>query len=194
MSKLKKIAITIKNQLFQVKAEELKGRIWFHWKGKIFVLHRSDLSLNPHSAPKTIHINEKKAFEMIGFENAGLKGPSAQRKELKSDGKIKADGYKHLILSPMPGEIVKIRVRPGQEVADGYKHLILSPMPGEIVKIRVRPGQEVKENQTVLVLSSMKMEYTVKAPDKGFIKLVKVKEGDRVSADQELVEMTKSLK
>ncbi|MYE07192.1 MAG: acetyl-CoA carboxylase biotin carboxyl carrier protein subunit [Oligoflexia bacterium] len=167
MSKLKKIAITIKNQLFQVKAEELKGRIWFHWKGKIFVLHRSDLSLHPHSAPKTIHINEKKAFEMIGFENAGLKGPSAQRKELKSDGKIKADGY---------------------------KHLILSPMPGEIVKIRVRPGQEVKENQTVLVLSSMKMEYTVKAPDKGFIKLVKVKEGDRVSADQELVEMTKSLK
>ena len=73
------------------------------------------------------------------------------------------------------------------------KHIVLSPMPGQIVKILVHPGQEVKENQTVLVLSSMKMEYTLKAPNKGFIKSVKVKEGERVSADQALVEITKFL-
>lgn len=76
---------------------------------------------------------------------------------------------------------------------DPDKNCILSPMPGQIVKVLAHSGVEVEENQTLLVLSSMKMEYTLKAPNKGFIKSVKVKEGEKVSADQKLVEIVKSL-
>ena len=66
---------------------------------------------------------------------------------------------------------------------------ILSPIPGQIMKIPVQSGTTAKENQTLLILSSMKMEYTVKAPQAGIVKSVKVKEGEMVSAHQKLIEM-----
>ena len=64
---------------------------------------------------------------------------------------------------------------------------ILSPMPGQIVKVFVTPGREVTENQTLIILSSMKMEYMIKSPAKAVVKDVKVKEGEQVAAHQELV-------
>ena len=64
---------------------------------------------------------------------------------------------------------------------------VLSPMPGQIVKVFVTPGMKVKENQTLVVLSSMKMEYTIKSPVKAVVKLIKVKEGEQVIAHQELI-------
>ena len=127
MGKIKQIEITVKDQLFYIKTEELNNRIWFHLSGRIFILDQKKLS--------------------------------------SSD----------------------------QAKKDPDKNLVLSPMPGQIVKVLVQFGSEVEENQTLLILSSMKMEYTLKASKKGFIKSVKVKEGEKVSADQELVEITKSV-
>ncbi len=37
---MKQLKITIKGQTFQVKAEELKGQIWFHFDGHTFVLDK----------------------------------------------------------------------------------------------------------------------------------------------------------
>ena len=64
---------------------------------------------------------------------------------------------------------------------------ILAPMPGQIVKILTVTGQKVLKNQTLLILSAMKMEYTLKAPYHGEVSGVKVKEGDKVTVDQELI-------
>ena len=111
---------------------------------------------------------------------------------------IKAEELNHHIWFHLNGRIF---VMDKEQVKKSFvskknwdEKFVLSPMPGQIVKILVTSGMEVKENQTLLVLSSMKMEYTLKAPDKGFIKSVKVKEGERVSADQKLVEITKFVK
>ncbi len=67
------------------------------------------------------------------------------------------------------------------------ENVILSPMPGQIIKVLVQSGVQVEENQTLLVLSSMKMEYTIKSPVKAVIDLIKVKEGEQVTAHQDLV-------
>lgn len=67
------------------------------------------------------------------------------------------------------------------------ENLVLSPMPGRIVKVLVQIGSQVEENQTLLILSSMKMEYTIKSPVKAIIKLIKVKEEEQVNAHQELI-------
>ena len=74
-----------------------------------------------------------------------------------------------------------------RETGASNENLILSPMPGRIVRVLVQIGSQVEENQTLLILSSMKMEYTIKSPVKAVIKLIKVKEGEQVSAHQELV-------
>ncbi len=47
---------------------------------------------------------------------------------------------------------------------------IISPMPGKITKILVRPGDLVEENQNVIVLEAMKMEYSLKAQLKGVVR------------------------
>ena len=74
-----------------------------------------------------------------------------------------------------------------EKVKSANENVILSPMPGRIIKVLAEPGSQVEENQTLLILSSMKMEYTIKSPVGAVVELVKVKEGEQVVAHQELV-------
>lgn len=73
------------------------------------------------------------------------------------------------------------------------ERFIVSPMPGQVVKLLAQPGMKVKENQTLVILSSMKMEYVLKSEIKGVIKSVKTKEGETVSSDQILVEISNNI-
>lgn len=64
---------------------------------------------------------------------------------------------------------------------------ISSPMPGKIVKILVKVGDEVKEGTTVIIVEAMKMqsEYKVKT-DRTIVDIL-VKEGDAIDGNQPLV-------
>jgi len=64
---------------------------------------------------------------------------------------------------------------------------IISPMPGKVVKILVKPGDEVEKGQTVVVVSAMKMESEFKARKEGKVKEVFVKEGDLVEGNKILI-------
>lgn len=66
---------------------------------------------------------------------------------------------------------------------------IIAPMPGSIIQVTVKPGDEVAEGDVVLILEAMKMENEVCAPRKGKIKSIFVYEGQTVSADAPLFEM-----
>jgi biotin carboxyl carrier protein len=65
--------------------------------------------------------------------------------------------------------------------------IISSPMPGKIVKIPVKVGDEVQAGDTVIIVSAMKMESEYKVKMDRVIKEIKVKEGDTVAADQPLI-------
>src|SRR5579871_3907208 len=45
--------------------------------------------------------------------------------------------------------------------------LILSPMPGKILKLNASEGQTFKVGETLCVLEARKMEYSLKAPFDG---------------------------
>ena len=64
----------------------------------------------------------------------------------------------------------------------------MSPMPGLVVSIDVKAGQEVKEGETVAVIEAMKMQNIIKAERDGVVKSVGPKAGDSVAADDVLVE------
>ena len=66
-------------------------------------------------------------------------------------------------------------------------NVISSPMPGRIMRVLVKEGEEVEAGQTVVVVSAMKMESEYKSPKKGIIKHVHVKDGDIVAGHQPLV-------
>lgn len=66
---------------------------------------------------------------------------------------------------------------------------IVTPMPGRVVRIPVKKGQQVTKGQTVIVISAMKMESEYKSPADGVVKKVYVKEGDTIQGHQPLVEI-----
>ncbi|MEZ4792165.1 MAG: acetyl-CoA carboxylase biotin carboxyl carrier protein subunit [Gelidibacter sp.] len=65
---------------------------------------------------------------------------------------------------------------------------IKAPMPGLILDLNVKVGQEVKENDALLILEAMKMENVLTSPRDGIIKSISVKKGDAVEKNQLLIE------
>lgn len=58
---------------------------------------------------------------------------------------------------------------------------LLSQIPGRVVSIMVKAGDQIKKGDSVIVLESMKMQVAVKAHKDGQVKDTKVKIGDTVS-------------
>ncbi|MDR0921300.1 MAG: acetyl-CoA carboxylase biotin carboxyl carrier protein subunit [Lactobacillales bacterium] len=64
---------------------------------------------------------------------------------------------------------------------------IKSPMPGTILKVLVKPGEQVKANQPLLILEAMKMENEIVAPKDGTIVDVAVIGGQVVDSSDLLL-------
>ena len=64
---------------------------------------------------------------------------------------------------------------------------IVSPIPGKVVKIFVKPGQKVKVGDTIIIISAMKMDSEFKTNKDGTVKKINVKEGDTVKGGKKLV-------
>ncbi len=58
--------------------------------------------------------------------------------------------------------------------------IIKAPMPGVVVEVLVRQGQQVKRGDIVLILESMKMQNEFKAPRDGTVHAIRVEPGDKV--------------
>jgi biotin carboxyl carrier protein len=66
------------------------------------------------------------------------------------------------------------------------KHIV-APMPGKVVDILVKEGDEILEYQEVLILEAMKMENAIPTPVAGKVKEIKVKKDDTVATQQVLM-------
>jgi glutaconyl-CoA/methylmalonyl-CoA decarboxylase subunit gamma len=68
-------------------------------------------------------------------------------------------------------------------------HQVKAPLPGTIMQIFVKPGDNVKRNDKLLVYEAMKMENNLVAEKEGTVKAVKVNTGDNVMQGDVLFEM-----
>lgn len=66
---------------------------------------------------------------------------------------------------------------------------VVAPLPGRIVDLKVKVGDQVKAGDDVAVLEAMKMENTVTSDYAGTVKQVLVKVGDNVASDAVLIEI-----
>ena len=80
------------------------------------------------------------------------------------------------------------RRMPPKPQADTSK-MVLSPMPGLIVRVAVAPGQDIKVGQELLVLEAMKMENVLRAETDGKVEKIEIAAGDTVSSDQLLISL-----
>jgi len=64
---------------------------------------------------------------------------------------------------------------------------IIAPMPGKVLQVLVKPGQEVEEGTPLLVLEAMKMENILKSPASGIVQEVHISENETVDKNQKLI-------
>ncbi len=79
------------------------------------------------------------------------------------------------------------RLMPPKKVADTGKQ-VLCPMPGLVVSIAVKEGQEVKAGETVAIVEAMKMENVLRAEIDGTVKRINAKPGDSLAVDAVILE------
>ena len=82
---------------------------------------------------------------------------------------------------PPPGAVVESAPNPTKVFA--------APMPGTILSIEVRPGDQVVTGDTVCVLEAMKMQQHLRADWSGVIKSVLVTVGQQVMDGTPIVEL-----
>ena len=73
---------------------------------------------------------------------------------------------------------------------DGNNDHVGSPLPGQVAKIFVQPGNKVIKGDKLLVIEAMKMETTINAEKSGTVKSINVLSGDNVETKDLLVEIS----
>jgi len=68
---------------------------------------------------------------------------------------------------------------------DGIK----APMPGVVLRVKVKEGERIKAGEHVLTIEAMKMENEIKAPYDGIVGKIHIAESDSVSEEDLLVEL-----
>lgn len=71
-------------------------------------------------------------------------------------------------------------------IVGGGDRNLASQIPGRVVSIAAKAGQEVKKGDVIVVLESMKMQVAVKAHKDGSLKEIRVKQGASVARNDVL--------
>jgi biotin carboxyl carrier protein len=81
---------------------------------------------------------------------------------------------------------------PREEMNTPAGGTVKAPMPGQVIKINVTPGDNVEAGQGLVVVEAMKMEHEMRSPTKAIVEQVYVVVGQQVDAFQPLVELRPS--
>ena len=81
----------------------------------------------------------------------------------------------------------RLRKAAGQTSTQKGKFTLQAPMPGLVIDIPVKVGDEVKEGQVLLILESMKMQNELTTPRDGKIARIQAKVNDNVERKQILL-------
>jgi pyruvate carboxylase subunit B len=74
-----------------------------------------------------------------------------------------------------------------EEASESNSLVVMSPMPGMVVKVEVHEGDEVEKGDGLVILEAMKMENELKAPVRGRVISVHVRGGAAVEKGEQLV-------
>ena len=71
----------------------------------------------------------------------------------------------------------------------GSLYVVKAPLPGIIMQVAVKEGDEVKRGTTLLIYEAMKMENKLVSEKDGIVKSLKVNAGDSILQGDVLLEI-----
>lgn len=83
----------------------------------------------------------------------------------------------------------RLKAAAGQTGDDSGAYTLRAPMPGLVVKVPVKIGDEIEKGAVLVILESMKMQNELKSPRAGVVTAVEIKEGDSVEQKQVMVSL-----
>lgn len=136
-------------------------------------------ALDNHPTPDGYHVlDENKAYHVtppkVG-QNPKTGTIHVNEKRFRFDI---MDHYDQLVNSMGLDVVVEIKVTD-----------IVAPMPGLILDIMVKAGDEVEAGSSILILEAMKMENVIKAEGNGVVKSVNFNISDTVDKGAVIIEM-----
>lgn len=84
---------------------------------------------------------------------------------------------------------VKTQVVAKRKAETGNQYHIGATMPGSVLEILVKEGENVKKGQALMVTEAMKMETTIEAPFDGIIEKIHILEGEAIQTQDLLIEL-----
>ena len=73
----------------------------------------------------------------------------------------------------------------------GLAGSVTAPLPGLVLELLVREGDEVKAGQDLMVMEAMKMENKIQSPHDGVVKRIFVQQGANVAEGDKLFEVSR---
>jgi acetyl-CoA carboxylase biotin carboxylase subunit len=103
---------------------------------------------------------------------------------------VVSSGSKYFVHNERIGSItLKLQDRLPEKKKEKVKGNYEAPIPSQIVKILVSPGQMITSGDTLMILVSMKMENAITADADGTLEEIYVSEGDNVEAGTVLMKI-----
>jgi propionyl-CoA carboxylase alpha chain len=89
----------------------------------------------------------------------------------------------------LPARLAALAARMPEKAPPDLSRLLLSPMPGLLVRLHVSVGDKVEPGQPLATVEAMKMENILRAPRGGTVKAVDAAEGMTLAADAVILEL-----
>lgn len=125
----------------------------------------------------------------LGHGRLSLRLPDGSMRDLVVES-TPAPGHRVVHVDGVRVEAVastRVRRASGAAGAAAGPLRIVAPMPGKVVRVPVRPGDDVDARQPVVVIEAMKMENALSAGRAATVREVLVQEGMSVEAGRPLV-------
>ncbi len=102
-------------------------------------------------------------------------------------------GRREMAVPELPTAVVTAAKSTPPEVARpaAGRGAVCAPLPGLILAVKVKEGDNVQAGQPTLVMEAMKMENVVSAPHNGVVRKIFVGAGDSVGEGDPLLEISR---
>lgn len=98
-------------------------------------------------------------------------------------------GKKAPVIKPQASSTPVVTPRKKQPVQSAGDSNVVAPMPGTILAVSVKVGDQVKPGDEVVILEAMKLENILTAETTGTVKAIHTSKGASVNAGDLLVEI-----
>ena len=158
--------------------DKMKKQIRFQYEGTAYTVdvEKDGNELTLESSGKTYQV-------ILLSEEGAIKKPSAAKAVKKSrPGPVKSS-----VAAPVAKSAPASA--PSQPATSASANILAAPITGVVKEIKAVEGRKVEAGEVVIVMEAMKMDIDINAQGPGTVQEVYVRQGDSVSANQQLMKI-----